>query len=251
MSWSYTYLVLLPLMINPSHARFCPPPDSSSEASVRSGDRRSRSLSPAPSRRTSAASSSLAAGAAGSAAASVTSQGLNSATTRKGLVASSGMVAPKASANSSRGGNGNESWDPKVAGELLADDDVPDEPAASGSDHSTGEEGGNAARGDVSSQRQHHQQEGGIISRVKGMQDRAGRTQVSNTLAFLSDIHSRGRRIYNFGWLNVRACVFSPSWSLALVLRAPPPAFGSLPPRLQQLRYTSRQVVDGSLQVNQ
>lgn len=85
-----------------------------------------------------------------------------------------------------RGGgvSGNGSWDPKVAGELLAGDSVSGESAASRSGHSTGDEDAKpaSARGDISLQRQHQQQqqqqEGGIISRVKGMQDRAGRTQV-------------------------------------------------------------------------
>lgn len=99
---------------------------------------------------------------------------------------SSQIVAPQASGGISSNGtsstgigvNSTGSWDPKVTGELLAGDSVSGEPAASGSGYSTGDEGGKSAGGDVSSQRQQQQQEGGIISRVKGMQDRAGRTQV-------------------------------------------------------------------------
>lgn len=120
----------------------------------------------------------------------------NTPATGKASAASSRTaVAPQAgrgsggeSGSSTRGGDssggeeGNETWDPKVAGELLSGDGVSGEPAASGSGHSTGagaEEGRKSVGGGLSSQRQQQQQqEGGIISRVKGMQDRAGRTQV-------------------------------------------------------------------------
>lgn len=108
------------------------------------------------------------------------------------------VVAPQASGSDgdsgrfARGGggggggrNGNGSWGPKVASELLAGDSVSGEPAGSGSGHLTGagaEESGESAGGAFPSQRQQQQQqqqqEGGRFSRVKSMQDRAGQTQV-------------------------------------------------------------------------
>lgn len=93
--------------------------------------------------------------------------------------------------STSDGGGVDEAGNPPKAArdQLLAGErgSVVDQAVASGgSDHGVGagqEAAGGKSSEDAHSQRQQHhpnqQQEGGIISRVKGMQDRAGRTQVT------------------------------------------------------------------------